>query len=335
MKQFPVWNVLGALVALALGCWHLMTLAAKTEPVRTELMNQVLIWMIGGAVLGGLVGHFALKKPALTGLLAGLLGSAGAAACLLRGVDSQPMAWCAMLGAAVAGVMHFALPAEDQNRTPGLLAAAAWVAVGAVAFSMARSTGMCLALITGALVAGSSGNNRVLGGLGILMALVSVRVLEITVAQAKLTLDLSHHHALLGLLLMVMAIDALTSQLTQSEGEARQWTLAGLGFALIAVLAVLIPVLTGPRAVPGVLLGCGVGIAVAGANLHAGARAWVAGGFGLGVLMWMLPQISQSLDLPRDQKMTWLYAGGALVAVLLVALMALAKRPTAEVAREA
>lgn len=336
-KSLFVWHALGAIVASGLTCWHFLLVAAQSEPIRTDLARQTIMVALITTAVAWVVAQFALSKKAdWIAPIAGGIGGLAGAVVLNQAVGGTNLALSMALGTVVAVAAHFVVQEKESAQTPALMLVATWVAVGAVAFSLARTTGMAAALLAGCLVAGLGNNSRALGALGGLFALIAVRGLEGGATQARLSLDLSHHHALLGLILMVVAIDAFCSYLGDLSDTSRTVLASLLGIALCVSLAVLLPVLTGPRAVTGVLLGSGLGIALAGARQSAAGKAWVGGGVAVGSLLVLLPQLNDSIDLTRDQKMVWLYTGAAVVTALLIGLVILAKQPARqEVVREA
>jgi hypothetical protein len=235
-------------------------------------------------------------------------------------------AWLSMALAVAAGVAVYAILPSDEAGEPGrsVLAAVLWVALGTLAFGLARGYGMSLALILAAGLPLVLGEKRALTSTGPLVGLVLYRVFREAHVEASRALDLGQHYALIGLLLGAL-LPLLPERwwATKPSQPSLQslggflWTLVWMAFPPV------VAILLGAKGVVGFVAGLGM-CAVFSGTLAESTQlplAVAAGAGGLAILTYGWLDTLSSLS--RDDKVQWVLKGAVplAVAVSLIALI--------------
>lgn len=315
-----------ALVPILVAMTSLHLLSVNSQPLVVGPAYSIAIAVCAGLVAALLA--FAAKTQdfwarIITGAVAGVAGC--------YAINQSPSAGLlipALIGLGVAGLGHLVLSNSQQNSLRFLMVAFLWIGAGTVAFSLHRTPGMAMVLTFGLILAAILGSQSVINAGGGLASLIAIRTFGIDNPQARLTLDVGHHHAVMGLL-VGMGVVLILAELGDQETPVAKWrTSMLLGVLIAAVAAFLTPVLTGPRAVTGLMLGAGIGVVVAELAKPGRGHSWTGACAIFATIYFGMNELSKSIDLTRDAKIQWLVAGGVVILALAAALQVLT-RPSA------
>ncbi|HWD40358.1 MAG TPA: hypothetical protein VG944_16030 [Fimbriimonas sp.] len=243
--------------------------------------------------------------------------------------------WLALAIAPIAALLVFWLFAGEQGSDVFQLIVATiiWIALGTVAFGMAKGFGITLALVVSTTLLVALKSDRALITAGPLLALALHRVFREMHPEVARSLDIGQHYTLIGL-----AIGALIPLLPEEwlerlkgVGDVR----AAASSALWVLIALATPALIGLFLAPKGLLGFVTGLAFSGffGAMRLNTKPLVLGfSCGIGTLAILEYRwLGDVTSMTRDDKIHWfLYSAiGLCVIAAVLGLLGRSSRPAA------
>ncbi len=230
----------------------------------------------------------------------------------------------AIAGAAIAGILVWALPSsEESSLASTLLGAILMIAVGTAAFGEARGLGMATAALSALAVGIVAQKPRVVAVLSPLAVLAIFRAFGVAFPDAARALDIGQHYGMIGVLAGLLA-SLLVAEVASWEHRSA----TGLAIASAGLAAAFSPLLIGSKGAVGLLVGLGLG-GVVGLLARRTQEALAASVALLGALLIGYPLLRDRLDLTRAEKLPML-AGVGLVVLITGVAAAMLVRPTTE-----